>query len=234
MKKETYKTLGVVGIYAIAMAFLESVVVVYLRKIYYPQGFNFPLKGFIEPAILNLEWAREFFTIVMLATVVILAGKKFHERFAYFLYAFAVWDIFYYIWLKIILAWPSSLLTWDILFLIPLPWIGPVLAPVLLSLTMILLSLIILHFNETIKLKEWMLLIIGSLIILYTFMFDYANLIIQGGFAKDFFTLAASQNFIVAVDAFIPMSYNWFLFAAGEVLFLAAILSLYLRSRTKK
>ena len=31
-------------LYAVAMGYLEAAVVVYLRAIYYPEGFSFPLK----------------------------------------------------------------------------------------------------------------------------------------------------------------------------------------------
>ena len=97
MRKYSRNKIFIVGIFAIAMAFLEAAVVVYLRKLFYPAGFNFPLRGFIEPSILSIEWAREFATIIMLLAVSILAGKKLYEKFAFFIYAFAVWDIFYYI-----------------------------------------------------------------------------------------------------------------------------------------
>ena len=73
----------------------------------------------------------------MLAAVGMIAGKSRWQRFSYFMIAFGIWDIFYYVWLKVILNWPASLLDWDILFLIPLPWIGPVVAPVLVSIVMI-------------------------------------------------------------------------------------------------
>ena len=96
MKKESLNKISIVTIFAIAMGFLEAVVVVYLRKLYYPNGFNFPLKGFIDPSIISIEWVREFATIVMLITIAMLAGKKLYERFAYFIYVFAIWDIFYY------------------------------------------------------------------------------------------------------------------------------------------
>src|SRR3989344_6671811 len=142
MKKESRNKILIVTIYAIAMAFIEATVVVYLRKLFYPNGFNFPLVGFIDPAILNIEWIREFATIIMLLMVGILAGKKLYERFAYFIYAFAVWDIFYYIFLKVILDWPNSFLTWDLFFLIPWPWIGPVLAPMLCAVLIIITALL--------------------------------------------------------------------------------------------
>jgi len=125
-----------VGVFAMAFAFVESSVVVYLRQISYPEGFAFPLKPGITSQI-AVEVSREFATIVMLIAIGMIAGTNRWQRFSYFLIGFGVWDIFYYVWLKLILDWPSSLLDWDILFLLPIPWIGPVIAPVLVSLVMI-------------------------------------------------------------------------------------------------
>jgi hypothetical protein len=76
MRKESMNKIAIVTIFAIAMAFLESVIVIYLRKLYYADGFNFPLKGFIEPQILNIELIREIATVIMLISIGILAGKK--------------------------------------------------------------------------------------------------------------------------------------------------------------
>ena len=121
------------------MGFLEAAVVVYLREILYPGGFSFPLSP--VPASLALtEIFREVATLVMLVSIGILAGRKFSTGFAWFIYSFAIWDIFYYIFLKAVLGWPESLMTWDVLFLIPTTWTGPVLTPVLVSLTMILFA----------------------------------------------------------------------------------------------
>ena len=161
MQKKTLKLISVVTLFCIAMAFLESVIVIYLRKLYYPNGFSFPLRGFIEPSVLQVEIFREFSTIVMLLCVAYLAGKKFYDKFAYFMLGFAVWDIFYYVWLKLILDWPVSLLTWDVLFLIPWVWVGPVLAPIISSLTMVGLCFSILSLQDKgysfkINVKEWL------------------------------------------------------------------------------
>src|SRR6185369_2332457 len=125
--KANRKTLLVVIGFSIAMAALESAVVVYLRALYYPDGFNVAMK-LIDQKILLIEIAREAATVVMLLGVGWLAGNNLKDRFAYFLLSFAVWDIFYYLWLKVFIDWPSSLLEWDILFLIPFTWLGPVLA----------------------------------------------------------------------------------------------------------
>ncbi|MDP1688645.1 MAG: hypothetical protein Q8L47_00760 [bacterium] len=238
MKSDNYKKIAVVTIFAIAMAFLETTVVVYLRKLYYLGGFDFPLKGFIEPWVLNIEWVREFFTIVMLASIGFLAAKKFYVRFAYFLYSFAVWDLFYYIWLKVILDWPASWLTWDLLFLIPLPWVSPVLAPIICSLTMMTLGLLIICFEDkgkkiNLNAREWTFLIAGALIILYTFLYDYSNLIIGGGFAKEFFNLATNSKFIEIISDYIPASYMWGKFIIGEIFIVTSIVLFYIRVRKK-
>jgi hypothetical protein len=130
------RTIFLVSMFAMAFAFVESSVVVYLRQIFYPGGFAFPLNAGITSQI-AVELAREFATIVMLLAVGMIAGMNRWQRFSYFLIGFGVWDIFYYVWLKVILNWPASVFDWDILFLIPLPWIGPVIAPILVSLMMI-------------------------------------------------------------------------------------------------
>jgi hypothetical protein len=164
-------------IFAIAFGYVEAAVVVYLRVIYYPGGFAFPLR-MVSRSHIAVELAREFATIVMLASVGALAGKTRWGKFACFMIAFGVWDIFFYIWLKAILDWPASILDWDILFLLPLPWIGPVLAPVLISLLMIAAGLMILRHERTaiftVPLVTWLLAIAGAAIILYSFMSDTA------------------------------------------------------------
>ena len=129
------------------MAYLESAVVVYLREIYYPNGFSFPLQE-ITPFILIIEIGREIATIIMLFAVSYFMSKNKRELFAFFSFNFGMWDIWYYIWLKLLLDWPQSLLTWDVLFLIPVPWIAPVLAPILVSVSLIIASLIILKLEN--------------------------------------------------------------------------------------
>lgn len=238
MEKEDYKKISIATIFAIAMAFIETLIVVYLRKIYYPAGFNFPLNPAIEPFIYNIEIIREFFTIVMLICLGLLAGKKSGEKFAYFIYSFAVWDIFYYIWLKALLLWPESIFTWDVLFLIPFPWLGPVIAPIINSLTMIILAFFIIHYQKTDKnlkiiKREWILLIIGSFFILYTYLYDYIKLIFFNGFSGKFFLLLKNPEFLSVVGAYVPDFYNWIFFIIGEILFFIAIYSFYKRNANK-
>ncbi len=163
-------------VYAAAFAFVESSVVVYLRAIYYPEGFSFPLKVIVSQHLVA-EVCREAATLVMLASVGIIAGRNKWQRFGYFCIAFGVWDIFYYVWLKIILGWPVSLTEWDILFLIPLPWIGPVIAALSVAFLMVLCGADIVVRTSLQKsfrpsLLSWSLSIIASALILYSFTSD--------------------------------------------------------------
>ncbi|GMU94591.1 hypothetical protein [Ignavibacterium album] len=168
-----------VFLFSIAMAYLESAVVVYLRELYYPDGFTFPIK-LIPEKIIFIELGREFSTIIMLCSVAVISGKLFVERISYFLFAFGVWDIFYYFWLKVFINWPESLLTDDLLFLIPVPWISPVLAPVLVSIIFISFSVPALNKIEAgNKVKSdkisLAMILIGVVFILISFIWDYEH-----------------------------------------------------------
>ena len=163
-------------LFAIAFAFVESAVVVYLRAIYYPEGFSFPLR-MMSQQHLSVELWREFSTLVMLVAVGWLAGASRWQRFSYFLIAFGVWDIFYYVWLKALLHWPQTLLDPDILFLLPIPWIGPVIAPVAVSLIMIIAGVLIIRkeergerFHPTVSV--WLIAVIATGVLLFSFMID--------------------------------------------------------------
>jgi hypothetical protein len=165
-----------VTLFGVAFAFVEAGVVVYLQALYYPEGFTFPLKLMSE-GHLGVEIVRETATIIMLAAVGVIAGVTRWQRFGYFLIAFGVWDVFYYVWLKVILGWPHSLTDWDVLFLIPLPWIGPVIAPVLIALLMIVCGGLIVvriargnHFRPV--LLSWVLAFGATFLALYSFMSD--------------------------------------------------------------
>ena len=236
MKKESKNKLWIISIFAIAMGFLEAAVVIYLRNLFYTNGFDFPLKGFLNPTVLGVEWVREFATIVMLITIAMLASKKIYERFAYFLYAFAIWDIFYYVFLKLTLNWPSSWFTWDLLFLIPWPWIGPVIAPMLWNVVFITLTVLIINFEDSgrkIKVKTigGTLFVLGVLITLYTWLCDYGKLIIGGGYAKNFFTLSNNEQFMQIIESYSPSYYNWPLFILGMMISVIAMLLFYVRTK---
>jgi len=122
------------SLFAISMAYLEAAVVVYLRSLYYPDDplVIFPLRV-LSRYHLPIELARELATLIMILSVARLAERGLARVFAAFVYVFGVWDIFYYLWLKLIVGWPVSWLDWDILFLIPWPWLGPWIAPVFIA-----------------------------------------------------------------------------------------------------
>lgn len=186
-------------VYAVAMAYLESAVVVYLRAIYYPDGFAFPLV-LLDSGMSAIEIGREAATLVMLLGVAMVMSDDRWERFLFFCLGFAVWDIFYYVWLWVFLDWPPSLLTWDILFLIPVPWIGPVLAPLIISVALIVGSLLLLRLRHRgIPLRfpawSWGLAVAGGGIVLVSFMLDFRAVLAQ-----------------VA-----PPSFRWWLFALGVI-----------------
>ncbi len=188
MQKTFYKLLWVT-LFAIAMAYLEAAVVVYLRMIFYPQGFAFPLVPSSSSAML-IELGREAATIIMLLSVAIICGRGKMERFAYLLFTFGVWDIMYYFWLLVLIGWPPSLLTWDILFLIPAPWVGPVIAPILVSFAMIWAALLIIKRTareEALNFPRWAWWgeILAGLVIIISFIFDAKN-IVMGGLPNPF------------------------------------------------
>ena len=220
------------------MGFLESAVVIYLRELFYPHGFVFPLV--LMPRTLALvELFREAATIIMLASIGIIAGRNTAQRFSFFIYSFAVWDIFYYIFLKVFLDWPDSLFTWDILFLIPVPWVGPVIAPCIISLTMIILTLIIIFAAEKenhvqINLTQWLLLITGAVVLVIAFMWDYLSYVHGNGHSV--WTPVSNQEMFFDVSKYTPQSFNWLLFWVGEFLLLLATISIQqlIRSNRKK
>jgi hypothetical protein len=201
------------------MGYVEAAVVVYLRRIYYPQGFAFPLNNAVLDRMFLVEPGRELATIVMLSTIAILVGRKRLERFGWFLFAFAVWDVFYYVWLKALLNWPPSLVTWDILFLIPWPWAAPVLSPVLVAVSIAVwgLMLVRLERNGRVlrpRLGEWLMTALGALAILGSYLRDFAGVALR------------SSDRAAQVAAHVPANYLWWLFALGLALLWAAFLSL--------
>jgi hypothetical protein len=216
--------------FSIAMAALEGAVVVYLRALYYPNGFTVAFK-LIDQHIILVELLREIATLVMLGAVGYLAGKDLNSRFASFLIAFAVWDIWYYIWLKLFIGWPGSLLDWDILFLIPWTWLGPVLAPVVCSLTMIVLAFMLVR-NTTVQWTriDVVLLLAGIATILYTFLSDYGSIILGNNLMSEYASLLTNKQFVSIASSYVPKSYNWFLFTVGEAFFVILIYRMYRRS----
>lgn len=231
---KTHRIIIWVSILAIAMAFLESSIVVYLRELYYPEGFSFPLKT-MDLHIAGVEFFREIATLIMLTAIGIIAGRTNYERFAYFIYSFAVWDIFYYIFLKILVNWPLSFLTWDILFLVPFTWVGPVICPIINSLTMILLASVIIFFVQKQKqfkigFLNWLLLVLGSLIVIFSYTEGYIKFMIQDFSFFQLIFLTEKDLILTKALTFTPKQFNWYLFLAGELFHLLAIVNIAIKN----
>ena len=172
------KRLALAIAFSIAFAYIESAVVVYLRALFYPDGFTFPLAMFdltaLGKRLTVTEIGREAATLVLIVTAAALFGVNRQERAAYFLLIFAVWDLFYYVWLKVLLDWPASIMDWDVLFLIPYVWASAVLYPVLVALLMLVFAVAVLHRSAqhrplSIRWSDWLGWTAAAVILIVTF-----------------------------------------------------------------
>jgi len=173
-----FRRLAIAIAFTIAFAYIESAVVVYLRALFYPNGFTFPLAMFdltvLGKRLTVTEIGREAATLVLIVTAAWLFGHNRQERTAYFLLIFAVWDIFYYVWLKVLLDWPASVMDWDVLFLIPTLWASAVLYPVLVAAVMFVFAVAILYRSAqnrplSIKWSDWIGWITAAVVLIVAF-----------------------------------------------------------------
>lgn len=186
--KDAFRRWIWVVFFAISFAWVESAVVVYLREIYFDGVFKFPLfvvwkegKHIIDPLI-RIEFGREIATIVMFVAVGWITGKSKLQRFCFFMIAFGIWDIFYYIWLYIMVGWPESLMSWDLLFYVPLPWVGPVITPLLIAVTMVGAGSLIIYYYKKGYVISWrwydMAIELGcGVLIIVAFCWDWKNIL---------------------------------------------------------
>ncbi|MBN1388853.1 MAG: hypothetical protein JW965_10420 [Bacteroidales bacterium] len=222
-------------LFSIAMAFMESAVVIYLREILYPEGFSFPLATF-EGHLAVTEILREVATLIMLAAVAFIAGKRFSERFAWFVYCFAIWDIFYYVFLWLLIGWPAMLFEWDVLFLLPVTWTGPVISPLIVCIIMISLAAVILYHSNRgvdtkIKTAEWLIMITGAIIVIVSFTWDYSGYILERYSLLDIWNLPQDNSLLDYASGYIPRRFNWWLYMAGNLIIVSGIVMLYRRLR---
>ncbi len=215
-------------LFGVSFGFVEAAVVVYLRALYEPirQQFHsgispadlFPLIRLEQlesagPGVqhhLRIELAREAATLVMLAAVGLAVARNARQGLAAFLIAFGVWDIAFYASLKLLIDWPASLFTWDLLFLLPVPWAGPVIAPVLVAVSMIGAGVALLareYAGRRLRLSwlEWGAVTAGGLTVVVAFCWDSRNITAGGR----------------------PNPFPWPLFALGEGIGLAGFLHAY-------
>jgi hypothetical protein len=197
-----------VATFAVAMAWVEAACVYDLRvlvdRLQPYQANPLPISG----ALGTIELAREAATLVMLAVVSCLAGGTVRARLAYGAIAFGTWDIFYYVWLKVMCGWPASLFDWDVLFLLPLPWWGPVIAPVSIALLMIVWGTLAtaspaLSPSHESGRRLWAAAGLGTALALYVFMAD---------------ALRAAPYGLETVRTVLPTTFNWSMFLVALAL----------------
>jgi hypothetical protein len=212
--------------FGISFGYVEAAIVVYLRHIYEPirqqlhpakpPGDLFPLitsdqlkaQGPSYERLLVIELGRELATLVMLGAAALAVASNGRQWLAGFVLSFGVWDLTFYAFLKMLIDWPASLMTWDILFLVPLPWVGPVLSPCIVAASMAIGGAVLLRRElsggEPVRLAagHWAALVLGALVLMIAWMWDWRN------------TMAGNQ----------PNPFNWPLFALGEALSFGAFL----------
>lgn len=215
------KTWIAVVVFATAMAWMEAATVAYLRVLV---GRVVPYQPNPLPLVhvfSETELVRELATMVMLGAAGFLAGRCARTRLAYAFLAFGIWDILYYVFLVVITGWPRSLWDWDVLFLLPLPWWGPVLSPALIALFMIVGATLVTQFEDRrLWPRRWALVMnaAGILIALRVFMADAIRALPQGE---------------AAVRAALPEHFNWPWFTAALLLMSATIADLLWQLRLR-
>lgn len=226
------RTVAALLLFGLSFGYVEAAIVVYLRAIYdpirqeihpdKPPGELLPLityedlkaLGVVHQRRLLTELGREFATLVMLAAVALAVARRPVTFMAAFCTIFGIWDVFYYVFLKVLIDWPTSLMTWDILFLLPVPWVGPVISPVIVALTMIVFGLLTLWLESKgtpiqLRWPHWTGLSVGGLIVVLAFCWDFRNTS-AGGW---------------------PQGFNWPLLTLGETLGICAIIHAIAGSR---
>jgi hypothetical protein len=215
--------LRLVVLYALAMAWVESAVVFYMRsmidRLVPYQANPLPIAGGFGFA----ETMREAATLVMLLTVGALAGRTWRSRLGYTLLAFGIWDIAYYLWLVPLTNWPTSFGDWDILFLIPLPWWGPVWAPMSIAALMIAFGATVARHDSPERplwpgLASTRAAVLGGLLALYVFMADTLRLVLSGGG-------------LTQLRDLLPQWFNWPLFIAALALMAVPVVEVIRRAR---
>ncbi len=199
------------SVFAVAMALLEAAVVIYLRRLYYPTDVQriFPPR-MLAHLDLVLELAREAATLIMLLGVALLAERGFVRVFAAFVYAFGLWDIFYYVWLKVFIGWPVRWGEWDILFLIPWAWLGPWIAAVVVAALFVLWGGAILTLRGVchVTLSEGVIFVAGTTLVLVSFLQPAFGLLSRGQ---------------LALAAYRPGNFWWGTYVAGLTLMAVAL-----------
>lgn len=226
------RAIAALFLFGISFGYLEAAVVVYTRTIYdpiharlHPERGPHDLLPMVTPQQLAaadpenprrlvIEIGREAATMIMLGSIALAVANNPHSWIAALAIVFGVWDLSFYAFLRLMIDWPESLTTWDVLFLIPRPWVGPVWAPMLVALSMIVCGLISFQAGGIRgRASHWVALLAGAIVIIIAFVWDFKNTM-SGG---------------------LPNPFNWPLFLAGEAIGLGAFVAAAVaRARNEK
>jgi hypothetical protein len=200
--------------FGIAFGFLEASVVVYLRVIGHsvraaagiPPDALFPLIKIEQIGsylkIVKIEAVREASTIVMLVTVALAATRNARTWMAAFALVFGVWDLAFYASLRIMIGWPSSFGNWDLLFLIPVPWTGPVLAPSIVAASLVVGGILaLMRQPPRVDRLAWMLLLAGGVVVFVSFIWEWRD-VVAGTMPKDFPWAIFTAGELIAIAGF--------------------------------
>lgn len=197
-------------VFAACMGLMEAAVVVYLRALGRDTGTELAqvqeLLRTLDTRLLLIERQREAVTIMMLLVAAFLFSQRLAYRVLAFVLMFGIWDVTYYGFLRRMIGWPGSLTTLDVLFLIPSPWIAPVVSPLLVAGTMVVFASVYLALARTRALKSphfgaWIAMTVGAALVLFSFLY-----------AKD--------AYLSATDKLPRFGWPWFL--GGYALMLVA------------
>jgi hypothetical protein len=202
---------------AAAMAWMEAASVTYLRTASTAEPSAMPVLGFDR-----IEVIREAATMLMLLGIGVLAGRTRQGRLGYAMTAFGLWDILYYVFLKVILAWPHSLTDWDVLFAIPVRWWGPVIAPIVIAVLLVVGGTLASRLDQPgrrvrVSLEALACCLCGILVALYVFMADSLRAWWAGGAASG----------VIA-----PTTFNWWLFVIAVTLMTIPVIQLARETHT--
>ncbi len=149
---------GALVAFGIGFGYVEAAVVHYLRQIVgFESGYSVAAKhvylnlgaiAFVQPeqtvlrdaSLGRVETVREAATLLMLVAIGAVAAATWRGRLAAFFIAFTVWDLTYYLFLRVLDGWPASVWDKDVFFLIPVAWVGPVLTALVASSVVLVIA----------------------------------------------------------------------------------------------
>jgi hypothetical protein len=192
---EVRRAVLILVLFGIVFGYVEAAAVVYIRSVYEPihvRRYPDRERDDLFPLLTLEDWAkegppiaaplmevgRELGTLLVVALLAWALSREVRTWFASFALTFGVWDITYYAWLALLTGWPRSLCDWDLIFAAPVPWVGPVWAPMSVALTMTVTAAVFFWREGTDRPMRpgpvhWAAVLIGAGMILLAFWWDW-------------------------------------------------------------